>query len=245
LSSELKTESADGTRIVPLGRWATVLVAIIAVLLSVSAAVATVVLIATVRQVPVFRLPYGWIAGTETLVLAPTVVLTLAVAIRWSSRNVLPYLGLDIPRWRHVGLAVVALALLIGLTDALALVLGRDVVDPRQVELVRSAMTDGSFVWMCVGIIIAGSIHEELLFRGFVFRGFVRSPRDAVPSIVSISLVWSLMHFPPVWYEFAALFVTGLLFGFVRWRTGSTTLTIILHMLGNLESTIEAVLAVR
>jgi membrane protease YdiL (CAAX protease family) len=239
LSSGLKVDNAEAARIVALSRWATVLVAIVAVVLSVSAVAATLGVIATVRQVPFFRLPFGLVSATETLVLAPTLVFTLILAIRRSGSDVLPYLGLDVPRWQSVALAVVALVVLIGLGDGLALVLGRNVVDPRQVELVRSAMADGSFIWMWIGIVVAGPIHEELLFRGFVFRGFVRSAHDVVPSIVLISLVWSLMHFPTNWYALGEIFVTGLLFGLVRWQTCSTTLTIILHVLGNLESMIE------
>jgi len=35
------------------------------------------------------------------------------------------------------------------------------------------------------------------------------------------------------------IFVFGLLLGLARWRTGSTTLTILLHMLWNLKDWIE------
>jgi uncharacterized protein len=72
-----------------------------------------------------------------------------------------------------------------------------------------------------------------------MFRGFVHAPRDAIPSIVLISLIWSLGHIQYGWYEIAELFVFGVLLGLVRWSTGSTTLTILLHMVNNLVASIE------
>ena len=80
---------------------------------------------------------------------------------------------------------------------------------------------------------------RELLFRGLMFRGFVHAPRDAALSIVLISLIWSLIHTQYGWFVIAEIFVFGLVLGLVRWSTGSTTLTILLHMLNNLEGWIE------
>jgi hypothetical protein len=91
----------------------------------------------------------------------------------------------------------------------------------------------------------AGQIGEELLFRGFMFRGFVHEPRDAVPAILVIALIWSVLHVQYDWFVTAQSFVIGVLFGFVRWRTGSTTLVILLHMLLNLESLVETVIVMR
>jgi membrane protease YdiL (CAAX protease family) len=85
-------------------------------------------------------------------------------------------------------------------------------------------------------------VGEELLFRGFMFRGFVREPRDAVPGILVIALIWSMLHVHYDWFVIAQLFLIGVLFGFVRWRTGSTTLVIVLHMLLNLESVVETMI---
>jgi uncharacterized protein len=236
---------ADGPRIVALGRWATVLVAILAVLLSVAAAVGTAVLISIVRHVPLGRLPLGLGGALEAFIVAPVLVLTLIVAIRRSGSDVLAYLGLDVPRWRHVGLAIAAVLVLIGFQDALALMLGRRTVDATQLEMVRLATADGSLILVLIAAVIAAPIHEEFLFRGFLFRGFVRTQRDAIPGILVISLLWTSLHFTQEWFSIATVFLSGLLLGFVRWQTGSTTLTIVLHMLMNLEATVELEIALR
>ena len=56
-----------------------------------------------------------------------------------------------------------------------------------------------------------------------------------------ISLIWSMLHVQYDWFGTAQVFAIGVLFGFVRWRTGSTTLAILMHVLLNLESVVETV----
>jgi uncharacterized protein len=49
------------------------------------------------------------------------------------------------------------------------------------------------------------------------------------------------MHVQYDWLGIGQVFVTGLVLGWLRWRSGSTWLTIALHMLVNLEGTLEAI----
>jgi len=77
-----------------------------------------------------------------------------------------------------------------------------------------------------------------------MFRGFVREPRDSLPAILVISLLWALLHLGQYdWFGVAVVFVLGILLGYVRYFTGSTTLTIFLHMMFNLESMAETLIA--
>jgi uncharacterized protein len=43
------------------------------------------------------------------------------------------------------------------------------------------------------------------------------------------------------WTGILLIFVVGLFLGWMRWRSGSTLLTFLLHALFNLESTLETV----
>jgi membrane protease YdiL (CAAX protease family) len=156
------------------------------------------------------------------------------LASRLSGPNVLAYLGLDIPRLRHIAITVIGLAVWTVFVDALDFVLDKNTMSPWMLAIYRSAQADGSLIWLWLAIVVAAPIGEELLFRGFMFRGFVHAPRDAVPSIVLISLLWSLAHTQYDWFTIKEIFVLGVLYGLVRWSTGSTTLTIILHTLNNL-----------
>jgi uncharacterized protein len=139
-------------------------------------------------------------------------------------------------------IAVLALAVAIAAADAITFALGKDLVPAFQIELHRTAREEGSLPWLWLAIIVAAPVGEELLFRGFMFRGFVHEPRDALPGILIISLIWSMLHVQYDWFGTAQVFAIGVLFGFVRWRTGSTTLAILMHVLLNLESVVETVI---
>jgi membrane protease YdiL (CAAX protease family) len=222
-----------------LGRWATTGFAVLAFVLGTAAFLVAVRFVIAATQNLDGRISYGTAFALISLVYMPVMIITLMLASRRSGSNVLAYLGLDIPRPRHIAITVVGLAAWIGFTDALTLALGRDLVLPSYLEIGRSAREEGSLIWLWLENVVAAPIGEELLFRGFMFRGFVRTQRDAIPSIVLISLIWSLLHVQYDWLGIAEIFVFGILLGLLRWSTGSTTLTILLHMLNNLEAWIE------
>jgi membrane protease YdiL (CAAX protease family) len=94
-----------------------------------------------------------------------------------------------------------------------------------------------------VALIVVAPVGGELLFRGFLFRGFVREPRDALPGILAISLIWSVLHIQYDRFGASLVFGLGVLLGYVRLYSGSTILVILLHALVNLESVLETVVA--
>ena len=82
------------------------------------------------------------------------------------------------------------------------------------------------------------------MFRGFLFRGWVRSSRSAVPGIVAISALFAAMHVQYDLFGIAQVFLIGLFFAWIRWRSGSTLLTILLHATSNLWATLETMIKV-
>jgi membrane protease YdiL (CAAX protease family) len=100
-------------------------------------------------------------------------------------------------------------------------------------------LAEGALLPLWVAMIVVAPVGEEILFRGFLFRGFIHEPRDAFPGILAISLIWAVLHLQYDWFGTALVFVLGLFLGLVRLWSGSTTLVILLHMLVNLESVAE------
>ena len=94
---------------------------------------------------------------------------------------------------------------------------------------------------MMFAAIVVAPAGEEITFRGFLFRGWVRSERSAWPAIVVISLLWATLHVQYDWTGMLQIFVVGLFLGWTRLRSNSTLLTFILHALFNLEGTLETV----
>jgi hypothetical protein len=183
----------------------------------------------------------GAAVAVSVLVGAPVQIVTLALAARMTGEDPFSYFALDVPRRRDVMIAVAGLAAVIVVGDALTLALGRELVPTFQLQIHRSARTEGALISLWLSVIVMAPVGEELLFRGFLFRGFVREPRDALPGILAISLIWSLLHIQYDWFGASLVFAIGMLLGYVRLYSGSTTLVILLHMMLNLESVAETV----
>jgi uncharacterized protein len=185
----------------------------------------------------------GAAVAVSVLVGNPAQIVTLALAARITGEDLLKYFALDVPRRRDAIIAVVGLALVILIVDAVTLALGRELVPPFQLQIHRTAAAEGALISLWLALIVVAPVGEELLFRGFLFRGFVREPREALPGILAISLIWSLLHVQYDWFGASQVFALGMLLGYVRLYSGSTTLVILLHMLLNLESVAETVVA--
>jgi len=185
----------------------------------------------------------GTAIAIVTLFGNPVQVVTLVLAARMTGEDVFAYFALNMPRRRDVIRAVAGLAVVILVGDALTLVLGSDLVPSFNLQIHRSAQADGALIWLWLALIVAAPVGEEILFRGFLFRGFVREPRDALPGILAITLIWSLLHIQYDWFGTGVVFTIGMLLGYVRLYSGSTTLVIVLHMLLNFESVLETVVA--
>jgi membrane protease YdiL (CAAX protease family) len=221
------------------GLWATAGFAILAFVLGQAMGIAALTM---VKNFDPTRVDYdGTAVAVYTLVGNPVEIITLVLATRLSGSDALAYLGLDIPRRRDIAIAAAGLMAVILVADGMTLALGKEMVPAFQLELHRTAQAEGTLPWLWLAILVAAPVGEELLFRGFMFRGFVHEPRDALPAILVLALIWSLLHVQYDWFGTAQVFLIGVLFGFVRWRSGSTTLVILLHMLLNLESVAETI----
>jgi membrane protease YdiL (CAAX protease family) len=95
-----------------------------------------------------------------------------------------------------------------------------------------------------VAVVVVGPIGEEVLFRGFLFRGWVTPNWRGVIAAVVIPVLWSAMHLQYDWFGMSQVFLIGLVLSWLRWRSGSCLLTIVLHMLVNLVGMVEVALKV-
>jgi hypothetical protein len=132
-------------------------------------------------------------------------------------------------------LCIIALDLLF---DGMLYGSGRELVPSFQVEAYQSAKDAGWLVLMTFAIVVIAPVGEEVIFRGFLFRGLVRPHREWL-AIAVIAAAWALLHIQYDWLGMAQIFAVGMIFGWFRWASGSTTLTIMMHVLVNAEAMIE------
>jgi membrane protease YdiL (CAAX protease family) len=186
--------------------------------------------------------PYDGILVTLFVLISNPVTIALIMLAVWFARaDQTDYLALHWPRTRDVTVGIVCLVGLIALCDGLLYLSGRALVTSFQLQSYATGAAEGWLLPMLFGAIIVAPAGEEIMFRGFLFRGWARSERSVWPAIIVISLLWAGLHVQYDWTGIVQIFVIGLFLGWMRWRSGSTLLTFILHALFNLEGTMETV----
>jgi hypothetical protein len=211
-------------------------------------ALTIVVLVWFPEQLPTSASPSytGVLVTLVALISNPIEIVFLGVIARWrTGRSALEYLGLVRFRWRDLligALAVLGLAVTFDLIDPF---IGVDIVPPFETDVFSTVRRSAWLLPLGLAVVVIGPIGEEIVFRGFLFRGWVRPGARGVVAVAMISLLWAAMHLQQYSVAIVAqIFVIGLVLGWMRWRSGSTWVTIVLHVLVNLESTIETVLKV-
>ncbi|HEY0848399.1 MAG TPA: CPBP family intramembrane glutamic endopeptidase [Bradyrhizobium sp.] len=171
----------------------------------------------------------------------PAVAAACWIAIRPSRTSFADYLGLRWTAWQNVALGVVSLAVLVGCWDLLSRALGREISPGFMGDVLKSAQADGALWLLVVAFCVAAPISEELFARGFLYRGWSESRLGPAGAILLSSIAWTALHLQYDWFFFGEVFSIGLLFGYIRYRTGSTWLTIVLHGLNNLAATLQTI----
>ena len=92
------------------------------------------------------------------------------------------------PRRRDIVVGLTSLVVLIAVCDALLYFSGHALVTPFQLESYTTAAAEGWLAAMWIAPVVVAPAGEEIMFRGFLFRGWVRSDRYAWVAIAAISL---------------------------------------------------------
>ena len=172
----------------------------------------------------------------------PAVAVVLWSAIRFKRARFADYLGLRAFSWANLAIGVVALIVLVMGWDAISRATGREVEPGFMGDVMKTAQEDGALGLLVFAFCVAAPITEEFFARGFLYRGWSESFLRVPGAIVLSSLVWTGMHLQYNWYFLSEVFSIGLLLGYVRYRSNSTWLTIILHGLNNLAAVVQTIL---
>jgi len=186
----------------------------------------------------------GFLLAFVTIAAGPAWIATMVFASRLRGWHARDYLALVPPRSAEIVFGIACLAaLLIGM-DLITWGVGRDVVPPFMREAYASARGTAALPLFLIAIIIVAPITEEIAFRGFLFRGLSQSVLGVPGTIVLTSAAWAIMHVQYDAIQIGQIILIGTLLGWLRWASGSTLLTIGLHVLANLAATMQAVIKV-
>ncbi|HTH47746.1 MAG TPA: type II CAAX endopeptidase family protein [Candidatus Limnocylindria bacterium] len=152
--------------------------------------------------------------------------------------DVRDYLALRNFEWTDLGIGV---GLMVGLqmVSGLAQVWLQHRENAEMLHVYESA-TWPAFLW--VAVIFAAPLQEELLFRGFMYRGLAASRLGWLGASLICAAGWTLLHVQYDWLEMLTIFLLGLILGWLRHRSGSIWLPMMVHSLNNLAATVSIVL---
>jgi uncharacterized protein len=179
-----------------------------------------------------------------TVVASPAWIGVAAIAAHWRRWRARDYMALVVPRRRELIFSIACLVVVLAAFDLFTYALGREVIPRFMIDAYLSARTPVAVALLFAAIVIVAPICEEVAFRGFLFRGLADSWVGVAGAITLTAAGWALMHVQYDWFVICQIFLLGVLFGWLRWASGSTLLTIVLHMIANFTAFMQTVVKV-
>lgn len=169
----------------------------------------------------------GPLLATVFLISTPLVAGYFALAVRMAKVPFGEYMALNWPTWRDILTGIGVLAAVLVAAGVAATLSGQETPE-FMTESFRTARDAGILPLFIFSLAVLAPIQEELFFRGFLYRG-LSTGIGPWPTIALTSAVWSVVHLQYEWFFIAEIFILGLAFGWLRMRSRSTILTMLLH----------------
>jgi membrane protease YdiL (CAAX protease family) len=171
---------------------------------------------------------HALMVSVTTLGCMPVALSVIALAVRRRRVPFAEYLAL-----KPVGIKACLFALACTLAYATVTgIIGRlagFTTPPFVIELFRTARDTGLLPLTLVALAIGAPVNEEFLMRGFLLRGWAASRLGPAGAIVLTAAIWAAIHTQYDWFPVAQIFGFGLLLGYVRLRTGTLLLPLLMH----------------
>ncbi len=181
----------------------------------------------------------GLLGSVTTCLSAPVLIgLTCLFARLRRGPALKNYFALQWPRAREAARAVIYFLLFMAVTDTLMMTLERPIVPELMAEAYQSVSFTPVF-WLAV--IVVAPVTDELFYRGFVFTGIQQSKAGPLGATLLTGACWTIIRWR---YDIdllgmTTIFAGGLMLGWVRMRTDSLPLCVILHAFMNLAATLK------
>lgn len=172
----------------------------------------------------------------------PAVVAAIWLPVHLSRTPFSDYLALRLTSWSNLLIGIVAMIVVVMAWDMISRLTGRDVQPGFMGDVVKSAEDDGALWLLVIALCVAAPITEEFFARGFLYRGWSESFLGPLGAILLSSAVWTMLHLQYDWFFLGEVFSIGLVLGYMRYRSQSIWLTILLHGLNNLAALAQTLL---
>jgi uncharacterized protein len=173
------------------------------------------------------------------------IVIVLVAASGTTHLTIRRYLALVWPRRRDVLIGLACIAGLFIADQVATHIFGLGIEDYRNdLSSYRDASINGTLPLLWFSWLVVGPIGEEIAFRGFLYQGWSQSRLGTIGTILLMSVLFALMHWTYTWISIFAVFYFALLVGWMRWRSESLFVPMLLHFVYNLLFVIEVAIDV-
>jgi uncharacterized protein len=184
----------------------------------------------------------GKTLSLSVIVGLPAVLAAVWLPIHLSRTPFADYLALRWTSWQNLVIGIVAMVVVVMGWDMISRATGREVTAGFMGDILQSARADNA-LWLAVLAFAVGApITEELFARGFLYRGWSESFLRVPGAILLSSLLWTSAHLQYGWFFLGEVFSIGVVLGYIRYRSNSLWLTIVLHGLNNLAAVVQTIL---
>ncbi len=181
---------------------------------------------------------------TDAFLLALSVIcsaiivvpLVLGIAKLKRGSTIRDYFAFYLISWRTFFWWFLVLLVLLVFESYLIELFGADEIPSFMMNI--EFQTVGSIWLLIFAVSIAAPLLEEIVFRGFLLKGFSDTFMGTYGAIVVTSLLWATIHLQ---YEFAyvfVIFIVGLVFGYARVKTNSILTPMMMHFFMNIVASL-------
>ena len=169
-----------------------------------------------------------------TLVANIAVIAVVILAVTLSRVLLKDYLALRWPSWRLLVIGWVLTVAMLALADFVTTQSGREVIPEVMSDTYANSREAGMGGFFVLGLtlIVIAPLGEEIVFRGFFYRG-LNSGFGPLAAIIVTAACWAALHAQYEPFFMAQIFTYALFLGWMRWQSNSLVLVIFLHALNN------------
>jgi membrane protease YdiL (CAAX protease family) len=228
----------------PRSPWHPVLAVVAAIAILAAGTLIATALIGTLDLVPPrVRLPRsvtaahdasaGWLMAVWLLAMQATVIAMVVAASGFFGGRPSAVLALD--GWaptRFFVAAVVLMFLLQLAYNAVVLPFARDTVMEDVKPFLEPLRSDAAPLFV-LAISVGAPVSEELLFRGFLQSALAQTRLGYFGAALLTTLGWTALHAGYSGLGLVEVFIAGLFFSWLLWRTGNLWVPIVCHAVYN------------
>lgn len=130
---------------------------------------------------------------------------------------------------KHIGLIPIPLIILLSFQLGIFAPLAKLIFSFTHPDIIPSNPFNS--IASILSIVILVPIFEEIIFRGYILKGFL-STYSSRKAIIASAIIFGVVHLYP--YQIIGTIPLGLFFGWIYYKTRSIGITIILHSFTNL-----------